>query len=769
MMRDSFRYALPFWLSMALLVHTLPVPLPTGTAVAQEAGPASDAPPPVLRMVWRGTQSPAFQGSKTAELLAATSLRESLASGWSALAKTAMAEGNTDVAETMDGPAGELFDLGWRRPMALTVDQLSGGGPRGGAPTFGLAWDLGDAAEAERLAGELRGLPRASASDAPAISADQGRLTVGTFASDPFADGEDARSTTTRDAQVVIELDVERMLDGIAGQLPPDEALRVVRWATALGLANVGTVAYVGRFDAEGWWQYRYLIEAPAPRTGLMRLFDAEPIGPESMAEVPASATWAGVYRLDPARLLGILRDAAHEIDESVAMQLGGVIGMASGMTGVDLEHDLLASLGDTWIAYQDPHAIGPAGPGLCLINKPRDAERLASAVSRLQSVVQAIANHQLDANQPGAPFRVNFQTQEVDGLTLHTINAMFVSPTWAVVGDRFILGLQPQVVVAAADAVQREGALAETDAFAAATRTYADRELTGIRFADLPETGPAAYGQLVGTTQLLASLGSLAGEDAPVMVLPPLHVFTPHLAPTAEAAWVDDAGVHLEGRVPFIGASLFSPQAAVLGMGGSGGMVVAPMLIGILLPALGAARRTARQMQSNTQLRGIHQSTIMWAQSHDGRLSHDVAELMLDHYFTAEYLLSPASGKTVPPGFGAWPDEQKARWAREHTDFFLVPHKTETLDSEEIGGFADPFLFDPAGQRTFVVYGDNHTVFETDFDRIRQLLREQTGLEVEQIMEMQRTGEWPDVLPLPPAGPSPRRAVPSPPPAPTR
>ncbi len=39
-------------------------------------------------------------------------------------------------------------------------------------------------------------------------------------------------------------------------------------------------------------------------------------------------------------------------------------------------------------------------------------------------------------------------------------------------------------------------------------------------------------------------------------------------------------------------------------------------LLIGILLPALGAARRTARQMQNSTQLRGIHQGMFTYAQS---------------------------------------------------------------------------------------------------------------------------------------------------------
>jgi len=41
-------------------------------------------------------------------------------------------------------------------------------------------------------------------------------------------------------------------------------------------------------------------------------------------------------------------------------------------------------------------------------------------------------------------------------------------------------------------------------------------------------------------------------------------------------------------------------------------------LLIGILLPALGAARKTARQMQNNTQVRGTHQAMVTYAQSND-------------------------------------------------------------------------------------------------------------------------------------------------------
>ena len=108
-------------------------------------------------------------------------------------------------------------------------------------------------------------------------------------------------------------------------------------------------------------------------------------------------------------------------------------------------------------------------------------------------------------------------------------------------------------------------------------------------------------------------------------------------------------------------------------------------LLIGILLPALGAARRTARQMQSNTQVRGIHQGMAMFAQSNRERfpgldsrgrviedtdggaggagsaqqeirgvtsMNGDTVEarwaIMLDgNYFNGEYVISPVETKT--------------------------------------------------------------------------------------------------------------------------
>ena len=89
-------------------------------------------------------------------------------------------------------------------------------------------------------------------------------------------------------------------------------------------------------------------------------------------------------------------------------------------------------------------------------------------------------------------------------------------------------------------------------------------------------------------------------------------------------------------------------------------------LLIGILLPALGAARRNAQRMENSTRLRGIHGGAFQYAQSnnqaypglgddqnapdatnflgHTDNLSPEwrYAKLIDNDYFTGDFLVSP-------------------------------------------------------------------------------------------------------------------------------
>lgn len=92
----------------------------------------------------------------------------------------------------------------------------------------------------------------------------------------------------------------------------------------------------------------------------------------------------------------------------------------------------------------------------------------------------------------------------------------------------------------------------------------------------------------------------------------------------------------------------------------------VLALLVGIMLPALGAARRTANQMKNSSQLRGIHQSMVIYAQSNnsyfpgldgenEGQIVNPTPEGRLDvilkgQFILASMLVNPQETGTITP-----------------------------------------------------------------------------------------------------------------------
>ena len=173
-------------------------------------------------------------------------------------------------------------------------------------------------------------------------------------------------------------------------------------------------------------------------------------------------------------------------------------------------------------------------------------------------------------------------------------------------------------------------------------------------------------------------------------------------------------------------------------------------LLIGILLPTLGAARVAAQRIKNTGRIRGIHSACIAFADGNRGRFpglgkdettytmagtewhtAHRRLQILLDgQFFTAEYIVSPRE-TTKTPNSQLSSDPTTAT---DHFSYALLEIEngagrrnewSATLNSEApvIGdretdggtGATARSIWSNTDWRGTVAYNDNHTLFETD------------------------------------------------------
>jgi prepilin-type N-terminal cleavage/methylation domain-containing protein len=172
-------------------------------------------------------------------------------------------------------------------------------------------------------------------------------------------------------------------------------------------------------------------------------------------------------------------------------------------------------------------------------------------------------------------------------------------------------------------------------------------------------------------------------------------------------------------------------------------------LLIGILLPALGAARRAARQMQNSTQVRGIHSGLVLYAQGNNsyyvGRASDGKAatgswlfgpldaqsriqRLIEDNYFTLEYARSPSEAQTSTTSYALLHIDNNGSGVvttSTRNDEWKDTTNTEAIvitDRYVANGTGIKSIHtNPAGTNTdwrgSVGWNDNHVSFESTFN----------------------------------------------------
>lgn len=509
------------------------------------------------------------------------------------------------------------------------------------------------------------------------------------------------------------------------------QGVNPVKVMEAAGLAEVNAGVLTAWFEHQDWKVHAF-VDAPSPRKGFLSLWDDAKLSPSDLANVPASAVSVYAWKLDPTALLERVRTFTQEATPEQATMVDQVLMMGSMFTGVNLQEDFIKAMGSTWIIYSDPSLQGGfLGGGMGMVGQLSDTPRMKQAIEQLK--LFAINQLKEQPTDQRLDMLVQFQTIRYRNLDIQTCYAALLSMSWTIADDKLFVSLTPQAVARMVeDSRDPQRSITRDQDFTKAFANIQEHAVSGLQYHHLPSTTPSSYQLLMAISQF-ANMGLSQQVELEHLLLPPrLDTLLAHVSPSATSFTTDADGLHWRRSAPF-------PGSDVLAMQLNPNMTTTPILVGTLLPALGAARRTAREMQSMTQIRGIGSGCVLYLQS--STQPPDIAQLLEDNYFTAQYALSPLVDKHEPPGFNDRTSEEKAQWIRLNASYIIVTKgMKDNSDPEFIMVFGRPEDSGPSGMIP-VCWADNHTSMEP-IERVEEILQKQTGLSMDEHIQMQETGK---------------------------
>ncbi|MFI5379283.1 MAG: hypothetical protein ACHRHE_08300 [Tepidisphaerales bacterium] len=507
-----------------------------------------------------------------------------------------------------------------------------------------------------------------------------------------------------------VELLVKMADQGMAQEAPEPfkDTWRKIR--KSLALDGIKRFAATAGFDGADWALNAY-VEAPAPRQGLAGMFDARPLSDAALKTIPKSVCWAAAGQFDLAKLVGVIRTVSGEIEPSIPQVIDNFLAEATKTTGVDIDKDLLQSLGSEWVVYGSDATGGPSMMALTVVNKCRDPAKVKSSLEKLQSWVNKLLQKEV-----GKEVTIAMRTVKIGGDEIHYLAVPAVAPAWTIKDGFLVIGLYPQTVSSAAAHIGAKGpSILDNPAFVQMTKRLGVDKPTSIEFYDLPKTTPSTYGEVTFMFRLLLGISDMFGVPAPEPVVPPLDKLMAHIAPSGSVSWSDDKGFYMKSLSPFPMAEIFATQSnmSVMQYG---------MMAGMMMPALGSAKERGNRVKCAANLRQIGQGVQLY-QNDNKKYPATLGDL-LDEDMPAEAFICPDSGKAIPADIAR--DKKKlAAWANANSDYVYLGATMKAADpAERILAYEK--LENHDGEGVNILYNDGHVEWLMH-DDAKKAVEEQT------------------------------------------